>query len=382
MSQETYKYYAFISYNSHDTQWGKRLQRKLEGYKMSATLCSQHGWERKPIQPVFFAPTDIQPGGLTEELKMRLRASCHLVVICSPHSAQSKWVGEEIKYFHSLGRAQNIHFFIVEGIPHSKDKNKECFHPVVEKLGMPEILGANIHERVYRLPWMNRERAYVQLITKLLGIEFDDIWQRHKRLLARNIALWVTGALLVMSALVVTWQNTRSIDVGIPVVEGSLHNPNLPAPQNIVVTMRLDNEVKPPDTLKNFNDTAHFTNVPRRFVGKEVQVSVSGDGYLPLDTTFILSPDAVLKLYRNPDWYGHIKARIYKYDKDKKENIVVPHQTVWIEGREVTSDATGRIELDVPLAEQKTAYSVTANVPLETTAISMPCGNSGGIVLK
>ena len=68
------KYFAFISYNSKDTAWGKKLQKKLEHYKLPATLCSEHGWSRKPISPVFFAPTDIQPGGLTEELQERLKA--------------------------------------------------------------------------------------------------------------------------------------------------------------------------------------------------------------------------------------------------------------------------------------------------------------------
>ncbi len=62
----------FISYNYKDIEWGKRLQRKLEHYRMPATLCSEHGWERTPIKPVFFAPSDIQPGGLTEELQERL----------------------------------------------------------------------------------------------------------------------------------------------------------------------------------------------------------------------------------------------------------------------------------------------------------------------
>ena len=40
-----YKYFAFISYNSKDIKWGKRLQRKLEEYKMPATLCSERGSE-------------------------------------------------------------------------------------------------------------------------------------------------------------------------------------------------------------------------------------------------------------------------------------------------------------------------------------------------
>ncbi|MDE6634828.1 MAG: toll/interleukin-1 receptor domain-containing protein, partial [Bacteroidaceae bacterium] len=169
--EKEFKYYAFISYNSKDMAWGKRLQRKLENYRMPATLCSQRGWKRKPINPVFFAPTDIQPGELDEELKGRLRASKNLIVICSPNSAQSEWVGKEIKYFHELGRDKEIYFFIVAGIPNSGNAATECFNPVIDKLGLPEILGANIHEKIYRWAWMNRERAYVQLISKLLGVE-------------------------------------------------------------------------------------------------------------------------------------------------------------------------------------------------------------------
>ena len=191
--EQKFKYFAFISYSSHDTAWGKRLQKKLEGYSLPTTLCSERGWKRKPMRPVFFAPTDIQPGRLDEELKNTLRASKNLIVVCSPHSAQSEWVGKEIEYFHSLGRQNNIHFFIVEGRPHSGDEATECFNPVVDELKIPEILGANIHENIYRWPWLNRERAYVQLITKLLGIEFDAIWQRHKRRLKAKIAVWTLG---------------------------------------------------------------------------------------------------------------------------------------------------------------------------------------------
>ena len=108
---QKYKYFAFISYSHHDTKWGKRIQRKLESYRMPTTLCSKYGWERKPINPIFSAPTDIQIGGLTAELQDRLHDSRHLIVVCSHHSAQSEWGGEEIEYFHKLGRYNNIHFF-------------------------------------------------------------------------------------------------------------------------------------------------------------------------------------------------------------------------------------------------------------------------------
>ena len=160
---------------------------------MPATLCNEHGWKRRPINPVFFAPTDIQPGGLSEELQERLKASRNLIVICSPNSAKSDWVGREIEFFHHLGRTKNIHFFIVEGSPHSGNPDTECFNPVIDRLGLPEILGANIHEKAYRLPWLNKERAYTQLISKLLGVEFDTIWQRHKRQLTRKALVWFIG---------------------------------------------------------------------------------------------------------------------------------------------------------------------------------------------
>ena len=81
LNQEQFKYFAFISYNSKDTEWGKRIQRKLEHYRMPSTLCSERGWDRTPIKPIFFAPTDIQPGGLDDELKERLKASRNLIVI-------------------------------------------------------------------------------------------------------------------------------------------------------------------------------------------------------------------------------------------------------------------------------------------------------------
>ena len=203
--EQQFKYFAFISYNSKDTEWGKRVQKKLEHYRMPATLCREHGWERKPINPVFFAPTDIQPGGLSEELQERLRASRNLIVICSPNSAKSEWVGKEIEFFHQLGRTKQIHFFIVDGVPHSGNPETECFNPIVDKLGLPEILGANIHEKNYRWPWLNKERAYVQLVSKLLGVEFDAIWQRHKRQLIRNIIVWTIGALIVLATLLGVW---------------------------------------------------------------------------------------------------------------------------------------------------------------------------------
>ena len=294
--EQQFKYYAFISYNSKDTEWGKRLQRKLEHYRMPATLCSEHGWERNPINPVFFAPTDIQPGGLTEELQERLRASRNLIVICSPNSARSEWVGKEIEFFHQLGRTKQIHFFIVDGLPHSGNPDTECFNPIVDTLGLPEILGANIHEKIYRWPWMNKERAYVQLISKLLGVEFDAIWQRHKRLLVQRAVCWAIGIVAVLAALLGVWNSSRSVDVEMRLNEASVHNGDLPPLQDAVVTLTLDNETKT-DTIRSLDATTIFKNIPHRFLNKEVRVHVAcQEAYLPIDTTLLLSKNVTLDI--------------------------------------------------------------------------------------
>lgn len=263
MKNEQYKYFAFISYNSKDTEWGKKVQRKLEHYRMPATLCSERGWERNPIKPVFFAPTDIQPGPLSDELKERLKASSNLIVICSPNSAQSEWVGREIEFFHSLGRTKNIHFFIVDGVPHSGDPATECFNPIVEKLGLPEILGANINEHISRWPWVNRERAYVQLISKLLEVEFDAIWQRHKRLLIQKVIYWSIATLMVIASLIGVWIKNQPVDVRLHLQQSSMNNDQLPPLENAVIRITLDNETKV-DTVSSLADSASFANIPSK----------------------------------------------------------------------------------------------------------------------
>lgn len=374
---EKFRYYAFISYNSKDLAWGKKLQRKLEHYRMPATLCSERGWNRTPIRPVFFAPTDIQPGPLTEELKERLKFSKNLIVICSPNSAKSKWVGEEIAYFHSLGREKNIHFFIVDGIPNSDNEELECFNSITKVLDLPELLGANIHEKIYRWGWLNKERAYAQLISKLLEVEYDTIWNRHRRLLIQKIIGWIFLVIIVFSALGFVWASNQPIDVEICLNEGSLHNHNLPPLKDAVVTLSLDNEVKI-DTVDRLHDNAVFANIPHRYLGKRVRLSVKSKGYYSVDTNLVLQNTLSVIVVRDTMEFGKVLFRLW----DVKNEKALPDTEVEIDGRKVRTDEKGRVDLYIPLAEQKEQYWVKVPCFSVVDTLYMPCGGNDVIVVE
>lgn len=372
-----FKYYAFISYNTKDTTWGKKLQKKLEHYKLPATLCNEHGWSRKPINPVFFAPTDIQPGGLSEELQERLKASKNLIVICSPNSAKSTWVGKEIEFFHSLGRTKNIHFFIVQGTPHSGDPDTECFNPVVEKLGLPEILGANINEKVYRWPWLNKERAYVQLISKLLGVEFDAIWQRRKRQLTRIIAAGILGAIAVLCAILFVWRTNQPFNVEVRLNEVSIHNDNLPPLKDAAVIMQLDNETKS-DTIRSLNDCVVFRNIPHRYLNHAVEFTVTCPTFLDTQTAVALAPNVTLDIRRDEHYYGDVRFRLYNIDTESYPSNV----SISFADMEVFSDTTGLVTGFIPLEKQQRYYLITCPLPLANDTVFMPCGASDVVLVK
>ena len=365
-----YKYFAFISYNSQDTKWGKSLHKKLEHYSIPATLCKKRGWPRKPIRPVFFAPAEIQPGGLSEELKKRLRSSKFLVVICSPHSAQSQWVGREIRFFHELGRTEQILFFIVDGVPNSNDVKTECFNPVIKDLGIPEQLGANIRQKTYRLQWLNKERAYVQLISKMLGVEFDAIWRRHRRLLIKKTAAWAAGIFMVLLSLLCVWQNSLPIDISVKMVEKTATNSHLPAMKEATATIFLENETKTL-VIPSPGISGIARNIPHKYLNKPVRITVSCRDFINVDTIVNLQKENIISISRDPYAYGDVHFHLWNLSKGEP----IPYTKVTIGKHETTSDGNGLVRLLIPLEDQRRKYPVITALQLANDSIIMPCGD-------
>lgn len=372
--EDGYKYFAFISYNSTDTKWGKRLQRKLEGYGMPSTLCRERGWKRKPIKPVFFAPTDIQPNELREELKGRLAASQHLIVICSPNSAKSEWVGWEMEYFSSIGRKDNIHLFIVEGEPHSVDKAKECFNPVIDKL-FDNKLAANIHEKIYRLPYLNRQRAYVQLVSKLLNVEFDSIWRRHLRLCIEKIAVATLLTIAVLVTMFCIWKMNKPIDVSLQLVETSEHNSYLPALSNATVSLYVGDDIRR-DTIKDIDEKGKFLYIPNKYIDKDVRLTVLCEDFYELDTTLKLSETMRVGIRRNPYSYGNIRFQLY----DESAEVFLKHTSVEVDSHRFITGDEGEVDTIIPLKNQREYYHIDGDFILKN-GDSVSFAREGSVVL-
>jgi WD40 repeat protein len=215
-----FKYYAFISYSHRDSRWANWLHRKLETYHVPKLLTDRkrRAGDELPerIYPVFRDREELPTSSeLNDQIVASLRQSRFLLVICSPRSAQSRWVNEEIMIYKRLGRDRRILSLIVDGEPNVGDKPEleaeECFPPALRYvLNEDGKLSDHRTEPIAadaRPGKDGKSDALLKVIAGLLGVGFDDLKQRelhrkHRRMLA--ITLLALSLTLLTSTLAVT----------------------------------------------------------------------------------------------------------------------------------------------------------------------------------
>lgn len=166
------EYYAFISYKREDEKWAKWLLNHLENYRIPKALRNRDTIPQY-IRPIFMQSSDIALGALHETTRETLRCSKCLIVICSPQSARSEWVNKEIQTFLELGREAYIIPFIVDGIPHSEETNKECLP--LSLLNQPNDYPIiNVNE-------VGPEAALEIVIARLLNVCFDVVVSQNSK---------------------------------------------------------------------------------------------------------------------------------------------------------------------------------------------------------
>lgn len=169
------EYYAFISYKREDKKEAKWLQHALEYYRLPNQLRQHDSKLPEYVRPIFRDMTDLEVGELSAQIHSALEQSHYLIVVCSPRTAASKWVNDEIEYFISLGKQDKIIPYIIEGIPHASNPEEECYPPALLRLSKDkELLGANINE-------VGKDSATIRVVSKMFNIRFDTLYQRYQR---------------------------------------------------------------------------------------------------------------------------------------------------------------------------------------------------------
>jgi len=393
-NKQEYKYFAFISYKSDDLREAWSLKKKLDNYKLPTILCKQYEKEKKPTHEAFLDKTNIQPGDLTDELRENLDNSHYLIVVCSPRSAKSKYVTAEIEHFTRSGRENEMFLFIIESDPANIEAS---FNPAIknaekrwsERDGEKrEILGVNIKEKdvdkmffIYRWPvvgaWLQRERAYMQLISRLLNLEFEQLWSYQRIRLAERVIAWIVGLIIVFGAISYTAYINKDVDITTRLKETSIHNKQLPPLKDAIVTILFDNKTEV-DTIHSLEAGCVFTNVPHRYLNKEIRMKISCQDFMDVDTIVVLTKDVVLNIQRNPSQYGDVHFRLWNPNKEE----AVANAELEIAGQKVVSSSDGHVSLLIPLEEQQTKYNIKSSVPLGNDTIYLPCGPDDVILTK
>ena len=224
---EAYKYWAFISYSHQDNlverksgerdclRWGEWLHRQLETYRVPVAFRDRATPTGEPMParlfPVFQDEKELPLNSdLAGAIADGLEQSRFLIVICSPRSASSFYVNEEVRRFKEMGRQNRILALIVAGEPNASDGNKtgytvadECFCPALRypldatgtldtsRRDAQEPIAGDVRVKDGQLAREARrtdlrghrevlEFMRLKLLAGLMGVGFDELVQRDK----------------------------------------------------------------------------------------------------------------------------------------------------------------------------------------------------------
>ncbi len=201
----TERYSAFISYSHADTPVAKWLHKALESFSLPRALVgteSPFGPVPAKLPPVFRdrdeLPASADLGG---ELRAALAAARFQIVLCSPRSAKSMWVNEEILAFKRAHGEASVLPLIIGGEPYTGDE-RECFPPALRfKLAEDGSLSDVPAEPIaadLRDGKDGKRLALLKLIAGITGLKLDQLAQRDAARRQRQL-LAITGGSLAIA---------------------------------------------------------------------------------------------------------------------------------------------------------------------------------------
>ena len=335
--------FVFISYSHKDVKWAKWLQRKLEWYRLPAEAHNEFS-DSRYIRPVFRDRDTLTAGILNESLRAHLEASRYLVVVCSPNSAQSEWVNNEIKAFIEMGRIEQIVPFIVEG---------DSFPPALEQWNREHpdknLLGIAVTDDGKTDP----EKAFVRLVAHILGLQFDALWKRHRRFV-RRLAVAAAALGIVLAALAYWYMVPVKLQV---TVKGEA----CVLPEMEEGALTVNGSEYPlfgrPDT------TVSAGSLPGYFRHRKIPVSFHADRYYDDETLLVplgagIRSHATLQVRRDST-FAVFAGKVFDGSAADFMSSPVPGVTVTVGGRSAVTDSDGDFRIVFPLEEQSETKPLT-----------------------
>ena len=114
-----FRYDAFISYSHKDRAFARLLEQELGRYRPPKDLAVPQRYLR-----IFRDEADFTGSEYHHSLDLNLREAAKLIVICSPSSASSEYVGDEISRFAECRGKEHVIPVLLDGLPNNEAKGE------------------------------------------------------------------------------------------------------------------------------------------------------------------------------------------------------------------------------------------------------------------
>lgn len=220
MNSPEFDYVAFISYSRADSKVARKLQRRLEWFRIPTKMIPEDHFLRgkRYSRPIYRDTTNLEvdSSDYWENIQRALDQSRFLIVLCSPSSAASEAVELEISHFLQTREVKWCVPVILKGDVTGK-RGERCLPPSLEKLGTV-ITSRNLPNMALdseASASVAFEAGFTAILSYILGVRREvvanhlQIEERRKR---RNVTL-LAGCLclLAISAAVLGWAAYRNM---------------------------------------------------------------------------------------------------------------------------------------------------------------------------
>ena len=339
-----WKRYAFISYNHFDVKMARWLHKKLESYKLPTEIHNEFE-DSKYLRPVFRDQEDLNTGVLGDELRKHLESSKYLIVICSPHSAKSEWVSNEVRTFIKWGRLEYIIPFIIDGTPNSRNEN-ECFPKslleYIKEHPDRELLGISVSE-------VGQEKAFVRVVSRMLGVSFDELWKRHERERKRRILITSISTPIMLALL---YYIAIPISLTIEIHDDKHH---LPLPEDAILMVNgAEYSMGRLDTILTIN------NLPGYYRGRALPIKLLAKWYKPVNENILISwgiKSYLTKTLQRDETFSEFSGRVIDEDGNPINGAIL-----FMEGKTQTTDSDGHFCFTFPVEEQTETKEIRISI--------------------